>query len=137
MDRMITTAIVAFCTLVALAPPRRPLAPGAASFLCSFALNELPFAYLLSSTSLSLDQNDSDTPVTWAVISLAALTAGGLVVVAWRGLRAAQRSAGPWRRGWGLGGAPPWTRRGRPAAPPPPGSCSGRSSITARRWHAT
>ena len=88
---MITIAIVACCTLLALAPPRRPFALGALSFLGSFALNELPFAtfaYLSFSTWLGLDQNDSGSPAAWAIISLAAVTAGGLALVTWRGLRA-------------------------------------------------
>jgi acetyl esterase/lipase len=106
MDGMITTAIVAWCTLLALAPPRRPFALGAASFLCSFALNELPFVtfgYLLASTWLGLDQNDSDSPVTWAIISMAVLTAAGLALVAWRGLRAAPALSRALTEGLGAG----------------------------------
>ena len=106
MDDMITTAIVAWCTVLALAPPRRPLALGALSFLCSFVLNELPFAalgYLVASTWLGLDQNDSGSPVTWAIISLAAATAGGLVVVAWRGLRAGPAVSRALAEGLGAG----------------------------------
>ncbi len=88
---MITTVIIAWCTLLALAPPRRPFAAGAMSFLFGFVLNELPFvafAYLFASTCLSLGQSGLDSPASWAVLSVAILTTAGLVVVAWRGLQA-------------------------------------------------
>jgi pimeloyl-ACP methyl ester carboxylesterase len=84
---MITTAIVAWCTLLALAPPRRPFAVGAMSFLFGFVLNELPFvafAYLLVSTWLGLGGSGVDSPSGWAVVSLAVFTAAGLAVIAWR-----------------------------------------------------
>src|ERR1022692_4467176 len=79
---MVTTAIVAWCTLLTLAPLRRPLALGTISFLSGFVLNELPFVafyYLLVSTWLAIGQGGLDSPSDWA--------AAGLVIVAWRGLR--------------------------------------------------
>jgi acetyl esterase/lipase len=87
---MVTTAIVACCTLLALAPLRRPLALGIISFLFGFVLNELPFVafyYLLVSTWLAIGQGGLDSPSDWAAAGLAVLAAAGLVVVAWRGLR--------------------------------------------------
>src|ERR1017187_3497186 len=87
---MVTTAIVAWCTLLALAPLRRPLALGTISFLSGFVLNELPFVafyYLLVSTWLAIGQGGLDSPSDWAAAGLAVLAAAGLVVVAWRGLR--------------------------------------------------
>jgi acetyl esterase/lipase len=87
---MVTTAIVAWCTLLALAPLRRPLALGIISFLSGFVLNELPFvafSYLLVSTWLAIGQGGLDSPSDWAAAGLAVLAAAGLVVVAWRGLR--------------------------------------------------
>jgi hypothetical protein len=53
---LVTAALACGCTLMALAPPRRPLALGIAAFLGGFALNELPFAawaYLLAATLLA------------------------------------------------------------------------------------
>jgi len=88
---MVTTAIVAWCTLLALAPLRRPLALGIISFVFGFALNELPFValyYLLVSTWLAIGQGGVDSPSHWVAAGLAVLAAAGLRVVAWRGLRA-------------------------------------------------
>ena len=71
---LVTGALACWCTLLALAPLRRPLALGAMSFLFGFVLNELPFAafyYLLASTLLAIDGIDS--PGGWAAAGLAAL----------------------------------------------------------------
>ena len=86
---LVTGALVCWCTLMALAPLRRPLALGAMSFLCGFALSELPFAafyYLLASTVLAIDRIDS--PGGWVAAGLVALATAGLIVVAWRGAQA-------------------------------------------------
>jgi len=88
---MVTVALVAWCTLLALAPLRRPLGLGIMSFLFGFVLNELPFVafyYLLVSTVLAIGPGGLDSSSDWAVAGLAVLTTAGLVVVAWRGLRA-------------------------------------------------
>jgi acetyl esterase/lipase len=87
---MVTAAIVAWCTLLALAPLRRPLPLGLVSFLCGFVLNELPFIafyYLLVSVLLSIGQSGLDSPGDWAEVCLVVLTTAGLGVIAWRGLR--------------------------------------------------
>ena len=87
---MVTAAVVAGCTLLALAPLRRPLALGIMSFLFGFVLNELPFVafyYLLVSTVLAIGPGGLDSSSDWAAAGLAVLATAGLVVVAWRGLR--------------------------------------------------
>jgi len=82
---MVTTLIAAWCTLLAAAPPRRPLALGVVAYLCGWVVSELPFAafcYLLVSTLLvPAGQRD-------LAAGLAAAITAGLVLIAWRGLRA-------------------------------------------------
>jgi acetyl esterase/lipase len=89
---LVTVTLAAWCTLLALAPLRRPFVLGVMSFLFGFALNELPFVvfyYLLASTLLAIDQGGFDSLGGWAALGVAALATVGLVIVAWRGLRAA------------------------------------------------
>jgi hypothetical protein len=84
---LVSATVVAWCTLFALAPLRRPGALGAMSFRFGLLLNELPFVafcWLLASTLLAISQGDVDTPGGWVAFGLAMV---GLVVVAWRGLR--------------------------------------------------
>jgi acetyl esterase/lipase len=88
---MVTVAVVAWCTLLALMPPRRTMALGLISFLFGSALNELPFVglcYLLVSAIIALGPSGIASSTALATVGLAALTAAGLVTVAWRGLRA-------------------------------------------------
>lgn len=89
---LITVALMTGCTLFALAPPRpRHSGPSNMSFWFSYLLNELPFVafyWLLASTMLAFSQGDIDSPGGWAAFALATLTTVGLVLVAWRGLRA-------------------------------------------------
>jgi acetyl esterase/lipase len=86
---LLTVALVAWCTLFALAPPRpRRSSPSSISYVFGFLLNELPFVafyWLLASTLLAFAEGDVDSPAGWAAFGLAALAAVGLVVVAWRG----------------------------------------------------
>ena len=84
--------VVAWCTAWAIAPHRprapRPVAP---SFWFSFAVNELPFpalAWLVVVTLMTAIDGSLDSPGAYAVVGVAALTAGGLAVIAWRGWRA-------------------------------------------------
>jgi acetyl esterase/lipase len=87
---MVTVAILAWCTLLALAPPRKTMALGLMSFLFGFVLNEVPFiafCYLLVSTIFALGPGGIDSSAAWATVGLAALTTAGLVTVALRGLR--------------------------------------------------
>jgi acetyl esterase/lipase len=103
-----TTGLVGACTLLALAPLRRPFALGAMSFVLGFVLNELPFVvfyYLVASTLLAGTEGDLGSPVGWVGAGLASLATAGLGVVIWRGLsarpaldRALSESLGPgWR----------------------------------------
>ena len=67
------------------------MALGIMSCLFGFLVNELPFVafyWLLASTLLAIGQGDIDSPGGWVAFGLAVLTTVGLVVVAWRGLRA-------------------------------------------------
>jgi acetyl esterase/lipase len=88
---MVTAAVVAWCTLLALVPLRRPFALGVMSFLLGFVLNELPFVvfyFLIVSTLLGIGPGGLDSPDDWAAVGLTVAATAGLVVVAWRGLRA-------------------------------------------------
>ncbi len=72
----------------AAAAPVEPIEP---ELSFGYLLNELPFIafyWLLASTLLAAGQGDLDTPGGWVAFGLAVLTTVGLVVVAWRGLRA-------------------------------------------------
>jgi acetyl esterase/lipase len=103
---LVTGALAAWCTLLALTPLRRPFALGAMSFFFGFVLNELPFVafyYLLASTLLATGQGGVDSPGGWAAVGLAVLAAAGLVVVAWRGLRAGPAAANALSVGLGAG----------------------------------
>lgn len=87
---MVTSAIAVWCTLLALAPLRRPLGLGVISFLFAFVLNELPFMalfYLALSALLAISQSGLESANGWGAVGLAGLAAAGLVLVAWRGLR--------------------------------------------------
>jgi acetyl esterase/lipase len=89
---LVTVAVVAWCTLFALAPPRpRKSSPSNLSFWWGFWLNELPFVaiwWLLAATLLAIGEGDVGSPGGRAVFGLAVLTMAGLLVVAWRGLQA-------------------------------------------------
>ena len=98
---LITTALMAFCTLFALKPPRpRHSSPSNTSFWFGYLLNELPFVafyWLLASTLLADRPGRHRLAGRLGVRSrLAVLTTVGLVVVARRGLAgAARRSTTP------------------------------------------
>jgi acetyl esterase/lipase len=100
-------ALVAWCTLFALTPPRpRRSSPSNMSYWFGYLLNELPFValyWLLASTLLAFGQGDVDTPGGWVAFGLAALTTVGLGVVAWRGLRAGPVVARALSEGLGAG----------------------------------
>jgi acetyl esterase/lipase len=89
---LLTVLLMAWCTLFALAPPRpRRSSTSNLSYWFGFLINELPFPaiwWLLASTLLAFGQGDVASPAGWAAFGLAVLTTVGLVVVAWRGLRA-------------------------------------------------
>jgi acetyl esterase/lipase len=88
---LVTTTLVACCTLFALAPLRQPSAIGRLSWRFGFLINELPFVafyWLLASTLLAIGQGDVDSPGGWLAFGVAVLATAGLAVVVWRGLRA-------------------------------------------------
>jgi acetyl esterase/lipase len=89
---LVTVAFVGWCTLFALAPPRpRQSSPSNKSYWFGYLLNELPFLafyWLFAATLLAFSQGDLGSPGGWAAFGVAVLTTAGLVVVAWRGLRA-------------------------------------------------
>jgi acetyl esterase/lipase len=85
---LVSLALVALVTLFALVPQR---SVGNLSFRLGLLLNEVPivgFYWLLIWTSLAFVQGDIKSLGGWATVGLAALTAAGLAVVAWRGLQA-------------------------------------------------
>ena len=104
---LLAVTLVAWCTLFAVAPPRpRQSSPSNLSFRFGYLLNELPFIafyWLLASTLLALSQGDLDSPGGWVAFGLAVLTTVGLVVVAWRGLRAGPAVDHALREGLGAG----------------------------------
>ena len=104
---LLAVTLVAWCTLFAVAPPRpRQSSPSNLSFRFGYLLNELPFIafyWLLASTLLAFGQGDIDSPGGWVAVGLAVLTTVGLVVVAWRGLRAGPAVDHALREGLGAG----------------------------------
>ncbi|MBA9006308.1 alpha/beta hydrolase [Thermomonospora cellulosilytica] len=86
----VTVAFVVLGTLFALAPVRRPRPLADVSYHLGLVVNELPFTaflWLLIWTSVAFAQSDIAAPGGWATLGLAVVTASGLAVVAWRGLR--------------------------------------------------
>jgi acetyl esterase/lipase len=104
---LVAATLVAWCTFFALAPPRpRQSSPSNLSFRFGYLLNELPFVafyWLLASTLLAFGQGDLESPGGWVAFGLAVLTTVGLVVVAWRGLRAGPAVDRALREGLGAG----------------------------------
>ncbi|GAA2784222.1 hypothetical protein GCM10010441_06430 [Kitasatospora paracochleata] len=88
---LVSVLLLALCTLSALVPARRPEPLAQLSFWFAAPVNEVPFAalaWLLLSTLLALTEGDLASPGGGVATGLAALTAGGLALVAARGLRA-------------------------------------------------
>jgi acetyl esterase/lipase len=86
---LVTVAIVALGTLLALRPVRRPLVLGVVSWVFASLLNELPFIaflWLLASTLSTASGGGIHSPGSWATVGLAALTTVGLAVVIRRAL---------------------------------------------------
>jgi acetyl esterase/lipase len=113
---LVTVALAALCTFLAVRPLWRPAAAADVSFRVGLLVNELPFLvfyYLLASTLLAVGQGDVDSAGGWFTLALAALATAGLVVIVRRALRTgrvAERAVGD-----GLGVAlphrrPPWAR---------------------------
>jgi acetyl esterase/lipase len=89
---LVTTLIVAWCTLFAVAPRRpRHSSPSNLSYWFGFLLNELPilaFCWLAISTGLALSEGVARSWLGRSTLAVAAATTIGLAVVAWRGLQA-------------------------------------------------
>ena len=105
--------VVAVETLAALVPLRRPRPLASLSFALGYLINELPFvalAWVLGSTLLALGRGDLGSPGGLAVLGLAVVTTGGLVVVARRGLRAGPAVAHALHRDLGRDLGPPRRR---------------------------
>jgi acetyl esterase/lipase len=88
---LVTVAIVALCTLLALAPARRPWALGLLSYLCAQLVCELPFLflyYLIASTALAASEGAGAATAGWLAFGVAGLTVVGLGLVARRGRQA-------------------------------------------------
>jgi acetyl esterase/lipase len=86
---LVTVALAAAATLLALSPPpRRFRMLARISWLLGTASNA-PFVFclvLVAATALAIGSGDIDSPGAWAVVGAAVLTMAGLVVVAGRGL---------------------------------------------------
>jgi acetyl esterase/lipase len=85
---LVGVLVVALPTLFALVPQRS--VPNL-SFRLGLLINEVPivgFYWLVIDTALAFVQGDINTAGGWAAVGLAAVTAAGLAVLAWRGLQA-------------------------------------------------
>jgi acetyl esterase/lipase len=87
---VVAVGLAAWCTLLAVAPLRRPRALGLMSWRFGLLVSEQPFLafyWLVASTALAAAQGDLDSPGGWAALGLAGLTTVGLVVIARRAWR--------------------------------------------------
>ncbi|PWU25027.1 MAG: esterase [Candidatus Rokuibacteriota bacterium] len=88
---LISTGLLATCTLFALVPPHpRRSSPFRVSFLLGFLVNELPFVavyVLAASTALATVQTGVHSAVFWVAFGLAVLMSVGLAVVVRRSLQ--------------------------------------------------
>jgi acetyl esterase/lipase len=101
-----TVAVLALGTVLALAPVRLPGILGALSFRLGLLVSELPFVafgLLLASTVVAVGQRDISSAAGRVVLGAAVLTAVGLAVVAWLGLRARPAVDRALREGLGAG----------------------------------
>ena len=89
---LITTALAAACTLLAVAPPRAAASsPSNLAYRLGFLPNEAPAllaCYLVAATGLAAAEGDLGSTAGAAALALAALALAGLAVVARRGLGA-------------------------------------------------
>jgi acetyl esterase/lipase len=89
---VMSVAVVAWCTLFAVRPPRlRHSSPSSRAFWFGFLVNELPFvalAWLVAATVLAAVQGDLVTPVGLVGLGLAIVAVAGIVVIVRRSLLA-------------------------------------------------
>lgn len=100
-------ALLAWCTLIAVAPRLAPLKNGYLVWAFSFVTNEVPslaILVLFIAAALTAVLGGLNTPLGWLAASLAAATFAGLVVVIWRQTRSGQAVA----RGLHEGLGPQW-----------------------------
>jgi len=104
---LVSVALVTWCALCALVPPRPHYSsPSSLSYWFGFLINELPFVafyWLLASTVLAFAEGDISSLAGWAVFGLAVLTTAGLAVIAQRGLQAGSVVDRELRDGLGAG----------------------------------
>ena len=87
---VVAVGLAAWCTLLAVAPLRRPRALALMSWRFGLLISEQPFLtfyWLVASTALAAAQGDLDSPGGWVALGLAGLTTVGLVVIAQRAWR--------------------------------------------------
>jgi acetyl esterase/lipase len=80
----------AWCTLMAVAPMRRPRRLATISWISSLALNEVPYLFLyivVASTVPTIVDGEVGGLGSWISLAIATLTVAGLIVVARRALR--------------------------------------------------
>ncbi len=89
----ITVLILAWCTWWAVIPQNGSRRLAFVSFIFGFVINELPFPaiiWLLASTILAFLQGDINSIISWIIFGLAILTASGLAIIFFRGLKSIQ-----------------------------------------------
>lgn len=88
---LVTVMLLLLMTCFALKPPLpKHSSPSNLSYWLGFLINELPFTaffYLAASTILAFVQDDINSSVSWVIVGMAAITACGIIVIAWRGLQ--------------------------------------------------
>jgi acetyl esterase/lipase len=83
--------LLAWCVLIAVAPIRRPRRLAVVSWICSCAVNEVPFVFafvVIASNAPSFLDGAMTGPDDWISLAVAASSLGGLAIIARRGLRA-------------------------------------------------
>ncbi|MFI9600903.1 alpha/beta hydrolase [Streptomyces sp. NPDC052043] len=103
---LVTTALLAWCTFFAVVAPRRPRPLASLSFWFGLILNEVPFLgiyALVACTALAAAQGDLGSLGAKATVGVAVVTAAGLAVSAWRGLRTDQVVGRALEQGLGTG----------------------------------
>ncbi len=87
---LITVALIALCTVCAVAPLRRPPRLGRLIWMIGMVPNELPFvvfAYLAAATLIAALQHDLGTSVGLIGLAFALLATVALIVIVWRAVR--------------------------------------------------